>query len=93
MYICDTIMINDDNKQNRIVVHLQIGDEHRYYGSVKSLCENNGHEIIGVSYNTLRCYGIKESKPFQNKLCTIRKGRLITQKSKRGRKKTNEDEK
>ena len=88
MYICNKIHnVKDKKTQERIVVHLQIGDEHSYYGSIKSLCENNSHDSLGVSYNTLRCYGIKEDKPFHNKKCTIRKGRLITIKSNRGRKK------
>lgn len=79
--------MKEDKTQERIVVHLQKGEEHTYYGSVKSLCENNSHDEIGVTYNTLRCFGIKEDKPYQNKQCIIRKGRLVTQKSNRGRKK------
>lgn len=91
MYICGKyFQVRKDKTQQRFVVHLQIGDEHRYYGSIKSLCENNSHDKIGVSYNTLRCFGIKEEKPYINKHCIIRKGRLLTQKSNRGRKK-NED--
>ena len=92
MYICAKFsIVKEDNIQERIVVHLQIGDEHRYYGSLKSLCENNSHDVLGVSYNTLRCYGIKEGKPYKNKFCIIRRGRLIAQKSNRGRKKQNSD--
>lgn len=93
MYICHKITnVKEDKTKDRFVIHLQIGDEHRYYGSVKSLCENNSHDEIGVSYNTLRCYGIKTDKPYQNKLCIIRKGRLVTQKSNRGRKRKSDND-
>lgn len=77
---------NINNK--RTVVHLQIGDEHSYYGSIRSLCEHNDYEKIGVTYNTLRCYGLSPQKPYSNKKCIIRKGLLVPQRGNRGAKKS-----
>lgn len=71
--------------KERTVVHLQLGDDHFYYGSIKSLCDNNDTETIGVTYNTLRCYGLSSEKPYSNKKCIIRKGVLIAQKGNRGK--------
>lgn len=84
--ILQYLMGSDIIDKNRTVVHLQIGDEHYYYGSIKSLCEHNDYEKIGVTYNTLRCYGLSSDKPYFNKKCTIRKGLLIPQKGNRGAK-------
>lgn len=71
--------------KERTIVHLQIGDVHHYYGSIKSLCENNDYDAIGVTYNTLRCYGLSYDKPYTNKKCIIRKGILVPQKGNRGK--------
>lgn len=73
--------------KERTVIHLQVGDAHYYYGSIKSLCENNNYDIIGVTYNTLRCYGLSPDKPYINKKCIIRKGTLVPQKGNRGKNK------
>ena len=78
-------MGNSVANKSRTVIHLQIGDEHYYYGSIKSLCEHNGREVIGVTYNTLRCYGLSPSKPYSNKKCVIRKGNIVSQKGNRGK--------
>ncbi len=82
-------MKENNSNSDRTVIHLQVGDEHRYYGSIKSLCENNDYETIGVTYNTLRCYGLSQDKPYSNKKCIIRKGTILSIKGNRGKKKTN----
>lgn len=65
-------------KQERTVVHLEIGAEHHYFGSVKALCDHFGKEQIGIGYKSLANYGISADKPYRNKYCTIRKGILLT---------------
>ena len=67
-------------ERERKVVHLQIGDEHYYYGSVANLCEFNSVERIGISYGALRNYALNENNPYQNAKCIIRVGRLLSKK-------------
>ena len=52
--------------QGKKVVHLQIGDDHSYYGSIAQLFEDYTAEQLGISYfktkNNLKAKGvIKES--------------------------------
>lgn len=67
----------EQNKQVRKVVHLQIGDEHLYYGSIAQLFEDFTEEQLGISYfktkNNLKAWGVIET----NK-CIIRQGVLKT---------------
>lgn len=67
-------------ERERKVVHLQIGDEHYYYGSVANLCEFNSVERIGISYGALRNYALNENNPYVNSKCVIRVGRLSSKK-------------
>ncbi|MFV0332009.1 MAG: hypothetical protein ACK5KL_19640 [Dysgonomonas sp.] len=75
-----------ENKQERTVIHLQIGDNHHYFGSIANVFEYFDTETIGISYGSLRNYGLSEEKPYQNKKCIIRKGVLLAKSSNRGRK-------
>lgn len=75
-----------ENKQERTVIHLQIGDNHHYFGSIANIFEHFDAEIIGISYGSLRNYGLSENKPYQNNKCIIRKGILLAKPSNRGRK-------
>ena len=65
-------------KQERTVIHLEIGAEHHYFGSIKALCDHFGKEQIGIGYKSLANFGIAADKPYRNKFCTIRKGILLT---------------
>lgn len=64
-------------KQERKVVHLQIGDKHEYFGSIEQLFCKYGKESLGFSIfqvrNNLKKLGIMESN-----LCVIRIGILQT---------------
>ena len=66
------------DKQERSVVHLEINDEHYYYGNLKALTDNWDKDKIGVSYNYLKNYGLSLDKPYIGKKCTIRKGIIVT---------------
>lgn len=68
----------NDKKQERMVVHLEIGGQHYYYGNLKALCDSWDKDTIGVSYGYLRNYGLDSNKPYCGKKCTIRKGVIIT---------------
>lgn len=71
-------MAEINGKQERMVVHLEIGGRHYYYGNLKALCDHWGREALGVGYAYLRNYGISEEKPFRNAKCIIRKGVLVS---------------
>lgn len=75
-----------ENKQERTVIHLQIGDNHHYFGSIANIYEYYDADTIGISYGSLRNYGLSEEKPYQNKKCIIRKGVLLAKPSNRGKK-------
>ena len=75
-------------QQERQVIHLQRGDEHYYFGSVAALYDHFTKEEIGISYGSLRNYGLSPNKPYLN-LKTgviIRVGVLIAKEGNRGRK-------
>ena len=69
--------MDNKKKQERKVVHLQIGDEHIYYGSIARLFEDFSEEQLGISYfktkNNLKAKGVIITDK-----CTIRMGFLIT---------------
>jgi hypothetical protein len=67
----------DKKKQERAVVHLEIGDHHYYYGNLKALCDHWDKEAIGVSYTYLKNLNITEEKPYRNDRCVIRRGTII----------------
>ena len=66
------------DKQERTVIHLELGAEHHYFGSIKALRDHFGKEQIGITYKSLANIGITPNKPYRNKFCTIRKGILLT---------------
>ena len=67
-----------DNKQERTVVHVEYNGQHHYFGSLSAIYTKFSPKDLGIALGTLRNYGLKEEKPYQNSLCTIRKGFLIT---------------
>ncbi len=69
----------DKEKVERTVVHLELNDgSHHYFGSLAAIYVKFDKEKIGISYGSLRNFGLSAEKPYQNKLCTIRKGVLLT---------------
>jgi len=58
------------------VFHLELKAKgsHKYYGSLAALCK---HNVLGVSKFTLDRYDF-ESKHYENAVCVIRRGVLIT---------------
>ncbi len=67
-------------ERERKVVHLEVGDKHFYYGSVANLFEYHSVEDIGISYGSLRNFGLNENNPYQNAKCVIRVDRLLSKK-------------
>ena len=73
----------DKQKQERKVIHLQIGDNHYYYGSIASLFDEFSEVELGFSHykvkNNLGRMGI-----MSNDKCTIRQGILKSKAGNRG---------
>lgn len=60
------------------VIHLELGGKHYYFGSMKAMFDTFDRETIGISYDYLRRVGLSADKPYQNKKCIIRVGKLVT---------------
>ena len=74
-----------EEKKERTVIHLEIRGEHHYFGSVANLFQFYTAEELGISYGALRNYGLSAEKPYVNKKCTIRKGKLLSKAGNRGK--------
>ena len=74
--------------QERQVIHLQRDEEHYYFGSVAAMYDHFNREEIGISYGSLRNYGLSPDKPYRNEKTgvVIRVGMLIAKEGNRGRK-------
>ena len=73
-------------KKERTVIHLQMGELHEYYGSIANIYEFHSSAELGITYGSLRNYGLSIDKPYQNSKCIIRKGVLHQKAGGRGRK-------
>lgn len=76
--LCETIFCNMSNKKERTIIHVEYGGRHFYFGSFSAIYTKFTANELGVALGTLRNYGVKEDKPYQNSNCTIRKGVLVT---------------
>lgn len=80
-------------KKERTVIHVEFTNgQHHYFGSLANVYEYFTTEMIGISYGSLRNYGLSSEKPYQNAKCIIRKGVLLSKEGNRGRKKKKSDE-
>ena len=77
-------------EKERTVIHLEINGEHHYYGSVANLYEFYTSEELGITYASLRNYGLTCEHPYMNKKCIIRKGVLLSKSGNRGIRKQTE---
>jgi hypothetical protein len=71
-------------KFEKKVIHLIIkgttraADNHYYFGSVACIYEHFSAEEIGITYGSLRNYGISENNPYENNQVIILQGKLLT---------------
>lgn len=77
-FLCSQKQCAMENKQERTVVHLEFAGQHYYFGSLSAIYTKFTAEELSVALGTLRNYGVKEGRPYQNARCVIRKGVLIT---------------
>lgn len=75
--------MEEKEKKERTVIHVQINEEHHYFGSIANIYEFFTSEQVGITYGALRNYGLNFDKPYQNSKCIIRKGILLAKKEKR----------
>ena len=64
-------------QQDRKVIHLQMGDQHEYFGSIEQLCSKYSKEQLGFSVFQLR-NNLKNKGIMQSEKCIIRLGILQT---------------
>ena len=86
-YLCGkSAYMKATEKKERTVIHLQMGEVHEYYGSIANIYEFHSSEELGITYGSLRNYGLSADKPYANSKCIIRKGLLHQKAGGRGRK-------
>ncbi|MFK2213591.1 hypothetical protein [Bacteroides clarus] len=80
--------MEEKEKKERTVIHLNIkeDDTHHYFGSIANIFEYFSPEELGITYGSLRNYGLSYKNPYQNTKCIIRKGTLLSKSGNRGRK-------
>ena len=71
-------------EKERTVIHLEIDGQHHYYGSVANIYEFYTSEELGITYASLRNYGLSNDHPYKNAKCIIRKGVLLSKSGGRG---------
>lgn len=71
-------------ENERTVIHLEINGEHHYYGSIARMYEDYSSDELGITYASLRNYGLSCEQPYVNKKCIIRKGLLFSKIGNRG---------
>ena len=78
----------EKEKKERTVIHLYIkeNDTHHYFGSIANVFEYFSPDMLGISYGSLRNYGLANEKTFQNSKCIIRRGTLLSKSGNRGKK-------
>ena len=79
-------MTENKEKKERTVIHLHLleQDEHHYFGSLANMYEFYDADTLGISYGSLRNYGLSNERPYRNKQCVIRKGVLLSKNTNRG---------
>ena len=72
------IMEEKKIKQERTVIHLYFkdNDRHEYFGSMANIFEHYSKDEIGISFGSLRNYGLSPQKLYINNKVIIRKGIL-----------------
>lgn len=75
-------------KKERTVIHVYLKktDAHHYYGSIANIYEHMSVDDVGITYGSLRNYGLSSNKPYENSKCVIRKGLLLSKSGNRGKK-------
>lgn len=65
---------------DRKVIHLNKEGVDYYFGSLSAIYSVFSKEDIGISYGSLRNYGLKADHPYSNSKVVIKEGVLISAK-------------
>ena len=79
-------------EKERTVIHLEINGEHHFFVTDATMYEIYTSEELGITYASLRNYGLTSEHPYQNKKCIIRKGVLLSKSGGRGIRKSEQVE-
>ena len=71
--------MEEKKKQERKVVHLEIGGRHLYYGSISRLFDDFTEEELGISYYKTK-NNLSKMGTITTDKCVIRQGYIITPK-------------
>ena len=69
----------------RKVIHLNKNGEDYYFGSLKAIYSVFDKEDIGISYGSLRNYGLDVDHPYSNSKVVIKEGVLISAQRRTGK--------
>ena len=65
-------------RANKVIyLYLKEDRSRHFFGCLASLYEQFDAKVLGISYGSLRNYGLSESKPYENSRCIIVKGTII----------------
>ena len=88
-YFCNKtiVIMTEKEKKERTVIHLYIKENntHHYFGSIANVFEYFSPEELGITYGSLRNYGLSNENSYQNSKCIIRKGILLSKSGNRGK--------
>lgn len=56
---------------------------HCYFGSISAIYDTFDDLTLGIKKDSLYAIGIEENRPYRNKICTIRRGRIVRKKGNR----------
>ena len=71
----------------RKVIHLNKNGEDYYFGSLSAIYSVFDKEDIGISYGSLRNYGLDVDHPYSNSKVVIKEGVLISAQRRTGKRK------
>ena len=77
-----TESMEEKKKQERKVVHLEIGGRHLYYGSISRLFDDFTEEELGISYYKTK-NNLSKMGTITTDKCVISQGYIITKPKKR----------
>ena len=80
-------------RKNKVIyLYLKSDGSRHFFGCLASLFENFDSKELGITYGSLRNFGLSESKLYENAKCIIVKGTIIPMPNSRTIKKKEKDE-
>lgn len=71
-------------RENKVIyLYLKEDGSRHFYGCLASLYDEYDAKQLGISYGSLRNYGLSDTKTYENSRCIIVKGTIIPKANKR----------